>query len=81
MHGIFGIVKHKILFYPIVNCPDQKTVEFSLRDVKHIARYRYMFQHNGIEMWFYNEKRSYLFVLEDKVARENLYKYLKVRGF
>ena len=66
---MFGIVKNKLLFYPIVNCPDQTTVEFSLRDVKHVSRYRYMFQHNGLELWMYNKKRSLLLVFEDKTVR------------
>jgi factor associated with neutral sphingomyelinase activation len=77
MHGVFGIVKNKLLFYPIVNCPDQRTVEFCLRDVKHVSRYRYMFQHNALELWMYNKKRSLLLVFEDKTIRENVYKHLK----
>ena len=45
--------------------------------MKAFLRYRYMFKHQGLEIWFYNKKRSFLIVFEDKHTMENVYKYLK----
>jgi len=52
-----------------------KIWEFKLSDVKMFLNYRYMFKHIAIEIWFFNKKRSFLLVFEDKGIRDNIYKF------
>lgn len=39
-----------------------------------------MFQHIGIEMWFYKSPYSYLFVFESQTIRDNVYNHLHDRA-
>ena len=60
----------------MINCVAAKIWEFKLSDVKMILKYRYMFKHIAIEIWFFNKKRSFLIVFEDKNIRDTIFKFL-----
>ena len=36
-----------------------------------------MLKNVGIEIWFYNKKRSFLLIFEDQYTRDKVEKYLK----
>ena len=40
-------------------------------------KYRYLMKHVGIEIWFYNKKRSILLAFEDTNTQESVYDYLR----
>jgi len=57
-----------------VNSVTNQVWEIKLSDVKAFLKYRYLFKHNGLEIWFYNKKRSFLLVFEDKYTRDKVEK-------
>jgi factor associated with neutral sphingomyelinase activation len=54
-------------------------MDFNATDVKFFIKYRYMFQHTGIELWLFNKKRSLLFVFDDQPTREAVFKAFQKR--
>ena len=76
IYGLFSIVNsQKIIFYSLINCVQGIVWEYKLSDVKMFLKYRYMFKHVAIEIWFFNKKRSFLLVFEEKSIRDNVFKF------
>lgn len=51
-------------------------IERKLTDVKAFMKYRYLMKHVGIELWFYNKKRSILLIFDDTSTQEHVFDYL-----
>lgn len=78
MNGFWGCINNtSMVFCPLVNCIEAKMTERKLTDVKAFTKYRYLMKHIGIEIWFYNKKRSLLLVFEDTTTQQSVYEYLQ----
>lgn len=67
-----------LVFCPLVNCIEAKMTERKLSDVKAFTKYRYLMKHIGVEIWFYNKKRSLLLVFEDTATQQAVFDYLQL---
>ena len=41
--GQFVLLKNKAKYYPLINSPDNESIEFIYREIKFMTRYRYLF--------------------------------------
>ncbi|KAL4465900.1 hypothetical protein ABPG74_004137 [Tetrahymena malaccensis] len=76
IHGFWTCVGTSLMFCPIINSIDSNIIEYKLSDVKGFLKYRYLMKHQGIEIWFYNKKRSLLLVFEDNQTQQSIFSYL-----
>lgn len=65
-----------MLFCPVVNSINPKMIERKTSDVKAFLNYRYLMKHVGIEIWFYNKKRSILLVFTDTPSQAAVFDFL-----
>lgn len=49
-------------------------------EIKHMLRYRYLFEDKGIEIWLYNHPYSILFTFNDNQSREFVFRTLKEKA-
>ncbi|CAD8167100.1 unnamed protein product [Paramecium octaurelia] len=77
IYGLFSIQRDEgIKYIPLINSPKGKILMWQLTDIKFFLKYRYMFKQIGLEIWFFNKKRSVLLAFEDPQQLDTVYKYL-----
>lgn len=79
-YGQMVLLKNMVKYYPLINCPDFEQIDFTYNEIKHINRYRYMFEDKAIEIWLYNYPYSILFNFVDHQTREFVFKNLKEKA-
>ena len=47
-YGQVVLLKTKMIYYPLLNCPDNEILEITYNEIKYMLRYRYLFEDKGI---------------------------------
>ena len=66
-----------IVIQPILNNIYEERQEYDFNEIKFVLKYRYLFKHNGLTIWFHNNRNSSLFIFEDEQNRNIAFSFLK----